>query len=55
MSEPIPVTVTVRVDIDPEAWAANYGVEGRRAIRADVQTYAENLVREQLRDAGVLR
>lgn len=48
------IVVKVTVDIDPAAWTSNYGVEGAKDIRADVQAYAHNLVTEQLRDVGVL-
>jgi hypothetical protein len=49
------VRVSFTVDIDPEAWDANYGT-GReaKAIRADVQTYIENGVKDQLRELGLL-
>lgn len=34
------VTMTLKVDVDLEAWATIYGVEGARAVREDVRTYA---------------
>lgn len=48
------VKVSFTLDIDPDAWTANYGVEGAKEIRADVQVYVENGVRDQLRDLGLL-
>lgn len=52
----IPVTrvrVTISVDIDTEAWIANYGVAPGE-VRSDVKTYVEGTVIEQLRHVGVL-
>lgn len=48
------VKISVEVDIDPEAWTLNYGVEGAAAIRADVKRYAEGTILEQLNQVGVL-
>lgn len=48
------VTVSFTVEIDTEEWTRNYGVVGSRAIRNDVRAYAENMVREQFREVGVL-
>ena len=44
----------ITVNIDPEAWTANYGVEGAAAIREDVQRYLSNMVLETLASVGVL-
>lgn len=38
------VRVSFTVDIDTEAWAATYGVEGASAIRQDVQNHAKHTV-----------
>jgi hypothetical protein len=50
----VKVRIVVMVNIDPEAWTMNYGVEGAAEIRADVVAYVGSLVREQLNDVGVL-
>ncbi|WIF20520.1 DNA binding protein [Rhodococcus phage Jflix2] len=42
------VKVEVTVDIDPESWTMNYGVEGTAAIREDVKQYCRNTIIEQL-------
>lgn len=46
------VRVTISLDIDPEAWTRNYGVEGDKAIREDVRVYVEHLIAEHLREMG---
>lgn len=51
---PLRVRVMITVEIDTEAWALNYGVEGRNEIRDDVIAYCGSLVRDQLREVGVL-
>jgi hypothetical protein len=51
----VKVTISVTVDIDPEAWTLNYGVEGSAAIRADVKEYGRSTIIEQLKDVGVLK
>lgn len=48
------VKITVTVNIDAEAWTANYGIEGAAAIREDVKGYATDAVVEQFRAVGVL-
>ena len=48
------VKIEFTVDIDPEAWAAEYEVE-RHAVRSDVRQYVETTVRAVLADRGVLR
>lgn len=47
------IKVSMTVDIDPEAWTSNYGVEGAAAIRADVREYCEEAVRAQLQAVDV--
>jgi hypothetical protein len=37
------ITITVKVDVDPEAWAATFGIE-RRDVRQDVKDYITNAV-----------
>lgn len=49
------IKVELTVDIDPEAWTLNYGVEGAKEIREDVRAYVEGAVVEQLRAVGVLK
>lgn len=48
------VNITVTVDIDPESWTTNYGVEGAAAIRADVKEYVAGLVHTTLASVDVL-
>lgn len=49
------VRITLTVDIDPEAWDMNYGTgTDPAAVRADVKTYVEGTVHEQLRQVDVL-
>lgn len=52
----IKVRVAVTVEIDPEAWGIEYGMEGATAaeIRADVKRYAEDMVSQQLASLGML-
>lgn len=38
------VTVTLRVEVDPEAWALTYGTGGARNIREDVKVYAHSMI-----------
>lgn len=47
------VKVEVVLDIDPEAWALNYGVEGTASIRMDVREWAQNLLHAAVDDVGV--
>lgn len=49
------VKVSFTVDIDPEVWTLNYGVEGAAEIRADVKVYAEDAARNQLTEVGALK
>lgn len=48
------VTVTVRLDVDEEAWAVEYGVEGRTAVRADVKRYVQDAAEQHLDSMGLL-
>lgn len=41
------------LDINVEAWMANYGVD-KSEVRADVQTYVENGIRDHLAALGLL-
>lgn len=47
------VRVTVTVDVDPEAWIAEYGVE-RAEVRADVARHVAATVDAHLGALGVL-
>lgn len=49
------VRVEVTVDVDPEAWALNYGVEGSAAIREDVKRKVSSDAVENLALLGLLR
>ena len=48
------INVAVTLDIDPEAWAIEYGVEGAAAIRADVKMHAINALKQHYDNIGVL-
>lgn len=48
------VRIEMTVEIDAEAWVAEYGIE-RSQVRADVQAYVRNNVIEHLREVGMLR
>ena len=45
------IKVTFTLDVDPEAWALEYGIP-KKEIRADVQSYFEYTAREQLLKIG---
>jgi hypothetical protein len=47
------VTQTVRVVIDPDAWAHTYGIPTSE-VREDVKRYIETVVADQLALLGVL-
>lgn len=47
------VHITMTVEIDPDDWTLNYGIEGRPAIRADLITWAPEIVRQQLVQSGI--
>lgn len=46
------VRIAFTVDIDPIAWAENYGVSSSD-VRPDVQNYAEQVVLQQFEESGV--
>lgn len=48
------VRVTFTIDIDPDAWASNYGIEGANAIREDVQEYSRVAVMDLFNSNGLL-
>lgn len=48
------IKITTTIDIDPEAWMMDYGV-AREEVRADVQTWAENMIHEAARMNGMVR
>jgi hypothetical protein len=52
--EPLKIVATIEVQIDMAAWTQNYGVAGPLLIRRDVKAYIDNLVREHLREMGVI-
>lgn len=55
MSKTIKVRIPAQtVEIDVEAWTANYGAEGAAEIRADVIRYAHGAVLDQLTHVEVL-
>jgi hypothetical protein len=47
------VQVTVTVEIDPQAWADEYGSEIGN-VRADVKRYAAQIVQQHFDSVGVL-
>lgn len=49
------VEVKMTVNVDPEAWAANYGFnpDDKAKIRQDVKDYCTGMVVEQLISVGV--
>ena len=48
------VTVTIQLDVDPEAWALQYGVTGARALREDVKLHATAQVVGHFRSLDLL-
>ena len=44
------VRISFTVDIDPEAWALTYGIEGAEGIREDVKAHAEQMLKAFLID-----
>ena len=52
----IPVRLDLTVDIDPDAWAREYSLQGAtvREIRQDVKTYLAGTIRDQLDHIGLL-
>jgi hypothetical protein len=49
----VKVRVVLDLDIDPDAWMLEYGVE-RAEVRKDVQEYVANGTRDHLSSLGVL-
>lgn len=47
------VKIEFTVDIEPESWTMNFGIEGPAAIRKDVKEYAEQTVYGQLANSGI--
>lgn len=47
------IVVTLAIDLDPEDWTLNYGIEGAKAIREDVKSHVQNMVFEQMNTCGV--
>ena len=47
------VKVSMTVDIDPEVWTMNYGVEGAAAIRDDAKEAIKQAVYAYLQEIGV--
>jgi len=47
------VKIEFTVEIDPESWTMNYGVEGAAAIREDVKEYCYHTIQDQLAMVGV--
>jgi hypothetical protein len=47
------VQVTVTVEIDPQAWADEYGTE-IGSVRADVKRHAAQIVQQHFDSVGVL-
>lgn len=39
------ISITLTIDVDPEAWADNYGIE-KGAVREDVKTYVHSTVQQ---------
>lgn len=48
------VAIHLTVDIDPEAWEADYGVSGYAAIRQDVKEYIEHTLHSHLMSLSLL-
>lgn len=48
------IHVDTSVEIDVDAWLDNYGDDLTKEPRDVVRDYIENVIREQLRDVGVL-
>jgi hypothetical protein len=56
MTTSMKVSVTVVIDVDTEAWALAYGVEGAAQIRADVKRYAlSQIIDSAAADEGGIR
>ena len=48
------VKIEMTLDIDNESWTLNYGIEHQADIRADVRSYAIDMVTEHFRDMSLL-
>jgi hypothetical protein len=48
------VQISVTVNVDPEMWAAAYGVEGAAEIRADVKEHAATSIRDHFDSMGLV-
>jgi hypothetical protein len=48
------VKVAMTVDIDPELWTMNYGIEGAAAIREDVKEAVRHAVYAYLEQIGAV-
>jgi hypothetical protein len=49
------IKIETTIDVDPDAWAAEFGLEGvtRQEIKQDIQTYFAGTVQEQLDVLGL--
>ena len=47
------VRITTTVEIDPQAWALDYGIRIKQ-VHKDVQEWAEYLIAETLRERGMI-
>lgn len=46
------VRVSLTIDIDPEVWTLNYGIEGAAAIRDDVKEAVKHAVYAYIEEIG---
>lgn len=49
------IKCTVTLDIDPDAYTDEYGVEGAAAIRTDLQRHIQDSITAHFESIGVLR
>lgn len=54
MSKTMKVRISFTIEVDPEMWTLNFGIEGAAAIREDARSLAEQAVRDQFDRSGVL-
>lgn len=48
------IVLTTTVEVDPEAWATDHGIENTpAAVRADVKTYFSNFAQTHVDDLGL--
>ena len=52
-NDPMKVRITFTVDVDADAWMANYGVD-RRDVPNDVRAWAHHGIVSQLEEIGAL-